>query len=462
MVARHGVQFGISIALARLLSPEEFGMIAILYLFTGIASTFIDSGFSSALIQRQNNTHTDESTVFWFGLGMGAVAAVILSALGPWIGDLFGHPILSSLTQVLALTLVINAAGSLHLTLLTKKLDFRTPLKIGVTSMVVSGALAISLALAGFGVWALALQALSGSVVTTALLWIMSRWRPRWEFSIASARQLFGFGGYLLLSALLDVAYTRVHTLIIGKLYGLRDLGFYSRADNTKQIPVGMLSAILSRVALPIFSEAAGDPRALRRGVQVSLRGIMLVNIPTMVGLLATAENTVSVLFGDNWLPAVPVLRVLCLAGVFWPLHVINLNVLTAQGHSHLFFRLEIVKKIVGTALLLAGIPFGVMGIAWSQAAFGLLGFLINAFYTGRLLNYGALSQLRDILPTVAVSAAMGGAAYSVGLFVELPPPVVLGLQTVTGVAILAALSVGLRLKAYQDSASFLLKRKAP
>jgi O-antigen/teichoic acid export membrane protein len=460
ILLRQGLQFGISIALARMLSPEEFGTVALLYLFTGIASAFVDSGFSAALVQRQNVTHTDESTVFWFNLGVGLVMAAALAAAAPAIAGFFDKPILVPLTWVMALNIFISALGSVHGTLLNKRLDFRTQMKIGALTTVFSGGIAVTLAWHGFSVWALAAQTVTSSIVTTILLWHFCIWRPKWAFSVNSVRQLFGFGGYMLASSILDIGYNRIYTLLIGKFYGASELGFYNRADNTKQLPVGVLTGILSRVSFPIFSAAAQDNAQLRRGVQLALRGMMLLNVPIMLGLAAVAHPVVLVLFGAKWLPAVPIMQVLCIGGIFWPLHVINLNVLMAQGYSHLFFKLEIIKKIGGSLFLIVGTVYGVMGIAWSQAAFGVVAFFINAHYSGKHLGYGATDQMRDFLPTLAVSMVMAAIVYWIGA--ALPDTLVavlLGIQVLTGGLAFLGLGWAIRLTALNDAFQLLSKK---
>lgn len=453
---RQGLQFIISIVLARLLTPEEFGTIALLYLFVGLAGAFVDSGFSAALIQRQDITHTDESSVFWFNLVMGALAALGLWLAAPAIAAFFSLPILVPLMAVLALNLFIGAIGSIHATLLTKQLDFRTQLKVGVYAMFVSGAVAIVLAWKGYGVWTLAAQTLVSTIVTTVLLWAFNSWRPACVFSLASIRQLFGYGSYLLAAGMLDIAYKRVYTLLIGKLYGVRDLGFYNRADSTQQMPAGFLSSILARVSFPVFSTLAHDKNQLRRGVQLAVRGMMLVNVPVMLGLAAVAEPLVLTLYGTPWKPVVPLLQVLCLGGIFWPLHVINLNVLMAQGHSHLFFRVEVAKKMLGVILLIAGTIYGVIGIAWSQVVFGALAFFINAYYTKRYLDYGVFAQTRDFLPIFMVAMPMAGSVYWLSSFLDIAPFLKLISLTALGAAIVLGLGLGLRLRALHDAIDML------
>lgn len=462
---RFGMTFVVSIALARLLTPEEFGTIALVYLFVGLAGAFVDGGLPAALIQRQDVTHTDESTVFWFNFGAGALAAVLLWLAAPAIAAFYDRPVLVPLTGVLAISLFVGGIGSVHKTLLIKRLDFRKLLKIGAIATAVSSAVAVVLAWKGYGVWALAAQILTTGVMSTLLLWLFSPWRPALVFSLASARRLFGFGIYLLFSALLDTAYTRAYTVLIGKFHGVAALGLYSRAANTQQLPASILVGILSQVAFPVFSAAANDKARLRSGVRRALRGIMLINIPIMVGLAVTAEPAIIVLFGRQWVPAAPILQVLALAGIFWPLHVINLNVLIAQGHSDIFFRLEILKKIVGTLLLLGGSLFGVMGIAWSQVVAAMLSFLINAHYTRIYLGYGALEQLRDLASLLAVSAVMALVVIVVEARLVLPPGAELPILVVGGAGVFLMLAFLLRLspfiEGWQAVRGFLMSRNA-
>lgn len=457
---RQGFQFVVAVILARLLSPEEFGTIALLYLFTSIASTFVDSGFSSALIQCKETTRADESTVFWFNLMMGAVMTLLLWFFAPLIAEFYKLPILIDLTRVLALTIVINSLGSVHQTMLTKSLDFKSIMKVGFGASLISGILAIYLAKNGYGIWALALQLLMSSFLNTFLLWAMSGWRPAWNFSIKSVRKLFGFGGYLMASALLDTLYSRAYTILIGKLYGVSQLGFYDRANNTQQVPANILSGIIARVAFPVFSAANHDDEKLRKGMRHAVRGVMLINVPIMLGLMVTAENLIMILFGDKWLAAIPLLEILCIAGIFWPLHVLNLNILKAQGHSSLFFKLEIIKKIVGSVFIVFGIfYFGVIGLAWSQVAFGFVGFCLNAFYTGLFLNYGAIRQMKDFLPIVLVSILMTTVISSISQYLVGPLFVVLIEQVVIGILIVVLSCVLFKLRAFYDCIDLFIKR---
>ena len=412
---RQGLQFFVSVLLARLLSPEDFGVIAMLYVFISLAAVFVDSGFSSALIQRQDITATDESTVFFFNLGMGIIVAIALCFAAPLIAIFFELPILQNLIYVMALNLFIGAFGSIHSALLTKAMNLKTIMKVGGVATLFSGLLAIVLAWRGFGVWSLAWQTLVSSLITVVLLWWWHPWRPQWVFNQHSLHRLFRFGGFMMVSALLDTLYTRLYAVLIGKLFSSKELGFYSRAENTQQLPVNLLANVLSRVAFPAFSATAHEPDKLARGLQKALMMIMMLNIPAMLGLSVVAEPLVVTLFGAKWLPSVPFLQVLCLAGVLWPLHVINLNALMALGRSDLFFRIEIIKKCLAVPVLVLASLHSVMAIAWIQVFLGVVAFFINAYFSGVLLGYGPLHQLRDILPFGLVGIVMATIVWLVG-----------------------------------------------
>ena len=448
----HGLRFAVTVVLARLLAPEDFGAVAVLYLFLGLGSMFVDCGFGAALIQRQEVTRIDESTVFFFNLAVAAAAALLLAALSGQIANFFSLPILQPLACLMALNLFIGAFGSIHGTLLTKALDFRTQMKVNIIASVTSGTAAIILASRGFGVWSLALQMTVATTVSVILLWSWHQWRPNARFSFTSLRSLFSFGSYMLLSGLLDTIGSRIHTVFIGRIYSPRALAFFSRAENTQQLPATLLSAILSRVAFPVYSAAANDSARLARGVRRSLTTIMMINIPAMSGIALVADPLVRTVFGEKWAPSIPLLRILCFSGMLWPLHVINLNVLMAQGRSDLFFRLEVLKTVLGIGALLVASLYSVTAIAVSWVVVGIMSFLINGHYTGVFLGYGAVRQIGDILPYGAVTILMVMGAWPISLCVSLKPPVMLVLQTAVGVLIYFAACKFLRLAAFRDA----------
>lgn len=459
---RQGLKFLVSILLARLLSPEEFGLVAMLYLFTGIADIFIDSGLSAALIQRQDITHADESTVFFFNLGVGLLVALELCLAAPWIAAFFEQPVLRSLTYAMALNLFVSAFGNIQYTVLNKALDFKLLMKIGFVASLLSGILAVVLAWQGFGVWSLAIQILASTLITVVLLWLWHPWRPQWIFDLAALRSLFRFGGFMFFSGLLHTLYIRSYSVFIGKLFSAQELGYYTRADNIQLLPASVLTTVLNRVAFPVFSAAAADKARLARGMRKVLRMIMLFNIPIMLGLVVVAEPLVITLIGEKWLPSVPILQVLCLAGLTLPLQVINLSALMAQGRSNLFFRVEILKKFIGVIAIVWASFYGVLAIAWSQVAVNLLYFLIDAYYTGVFLGYPAWKQARDLLPYLVISGFMALVVWSIHCYSILSPSAQLGLMIGVGATVYVLTCCLFRLEVFVELWDLLISRLRP
>lgn len=404
--SRQGLQFATTLVLARLLTPADFGVIAMVAVFIGIAAVLADGGLSVALIQRQDVDHDDESTVFWCNLAVGIALSALLACAGQLLADFYREPRLQAVAGAMSLVLVASAAGAIHFALLCKRLDFRTQAVAGGVAAVLSAIVAITMALLGYGVWALVAQAIVSASATTAMLWWLHPWRPARLFKWTSVRKLASFGGYHMASTLMEAAYVRLYGLLAGRLFGARALGYYANAENTRQLPASLLASLVARVALPMLAKAQCDPVLVRRSLQLSIRLMMLLYAPAMLAMAALAEPLVEVLYGPQWIPAAHLLQILAIAGLLYPLHMINLQALMAQGHAKRMFRLELVKKALGVALLLAGAQYGLVGIAWSQALHSLLALGINAHYSRRWFGYGVLSQLRDAAPPILAATA--------------------------------------------------------
>ena len=379
-VGQQGIQFFISIILARLLLPEEFGLIGMLTIFMAIAQSFMDSGFGSALIQKKEATHVDECSIFYFNILVGALMAGGLCVTAPWIATFYDQPLLVPLTRLLSLNLVINAFGLVQTQILTRQINFKTQMKVSMLATLLSGIIGVTLALQGFGVLSLVVQSLSSNLFRTIFLWCFNTWRPTWVFSFRALREMFGFGSRLLLSGLLDTIFRNIYLVIIGKIFSPAALGFYSRAKSLQQLPVNNLSSVVCRVTFPVFSTMQHDPVRLKRGVKRALGTMMLVNLPLMIGLAVVARPLVVVLLTEKWLPCVFYLQLLCVAGVFYPLHVINLNVLTSLGRSNLFLRLEILKKILTVVAVVVTYRWGIAAMIYGQIVTSFL-----AYYPGSL-----------------------------------------------------------------------------
>ncbi len=405
-LSRQGLQFLTTLVLARLLTPADFGIVAMLAVFVGVAGVLADGGFSAALIQRQDVDHDDESTVFWCNLAIGLLLALLLAGAGPCLAGFYQEPRLRAITVAMAPMVLASAAGAIHFALLIKRLEFRTLAIAGGIAACLSAIVSIAMATAGAGVWALVAQGVVAAAATTAFLWWLHPWRPAWVFKMESIRKLAGFGGYHLASTLMEAAYSRLYSLLAGRMFGARPLGYYANAENTRQLPASFLAALVARVALPLLSEAQGNPLLARRGLQLSIRVMMLLYAPVMLGIAVLAEPVVEVLYGPQWLPAAPLLRILAVAGLLYPIHMINLHALMAQGHARLMFRLEVIKKASGVALLLIGARYGLAGLAWSQVAHSGIALFVNAYYTRRWLGYGVFAQLRDAGPPILAAVA--------------------------------------------------------
>jgi O-antigen/teichoic acid export membrane protein len=412
ITARYGVQFAVMIVLARLLTPADFGLIAMLLVFTTIAALLVDGGFGTALVQKQQTTSDDETTVFLASLGISAIVAAALWFAAPAIAAFYSQPTLVALTRLLLFVLPLSALAAVPDALLTQRLDFRSRANAEIVASLCSGTVAVFLAWRGFGVWSLAWQAIIAIGMRALLLWVFSGWRPRGRFASTSFRGLFGFGGYMLMANLLNTLSIRLQSLLIGKLFDSRTLGYYTLAQNTQQAPAQFMSSVLNRVGLPVFSTVAGQPAKLVGALRLSLRVSIFVFVPCMVGIAVVAKSLITVLYGVRWAPAAPLLSVLSVAAMFWPLHVLNLAAIGAQGRSDLIFKLEVIKRVVSIGLIVACSFHGAMAIAWAVLASSVFGVVVNTWYSHKLLGYGVLAQLQDQSATLLLSALAAGVAW--------------------------------------------------
>ena len=411
IATRYGAQFVVLVILARLLSPADFGLVAMVLVFTSIGALLVDSGFSVALIQRQRTSDDDETTVFTFAVATSLLIAALLWLLAPLIASFYAQPKLVDLTRALALILPFNALAAVPDALLTMRLNFKVRARAEMLTSAGSCAVALWLAWNGFGVWSLVGQAMGAAVIRTLLLWLYAGWRPRGRFSIASFRGLFSFGGFMLMSNLLDTLSTRLQSLLIGKLFDSRVLGYYIVAQNTQEAPASFFAAVLNRVGLPVFSSVADKPAKLVEGLRMSLRIAMFLFLPGMIGIAVVSEPLVILCYGQNWTPAAPILSILALSAAFWPLHVLNLATITALGRSDLFFRLTVIKKVILIGLVILVSPGGAVAVAWAVFVASLVAVVVNTRYTGKLLGYGLWAQLIEQRGTLALSllAALAG-----------------------------------------------------
>ena len=451
-VVQKGMQFMIGIVLARLLFPEQFGLIGMLMIFMALSQAFLDSGFGAALIQKQEITQTDICSVFYFNIVVGLAAAGLLYLAAPLVAAFYGQPILTPLTRALSLTIVINSFGLVQSTLLVKHINFKTQTKVSLIAGALSGIIGITLAARGYGVWSLAVQQISSALFRTVCLWLYSAWRPILVFSLTSLRNMFGFGSRLLVSSLLRQIFENIYLVVIGRLFSATALGYFTRAKTFNDLPSQTLSGMVGRVTFPVFSTMQDDHDRLKRGLKKAMTTLVLVNFPMMIGLAVVARPLVLALLTEKWAPCVPYLQLLCVVGLLYPVHAMNLNVLQALGRSDLFLRLTIIKHVMIVINIAITWRWGISAMIIGMGVHSIIAYYLNSYYNGRLINYPMREQVLDLLPYLAVSLLMGAVVFASGQLQFPGPWTMLVAQITTGMIVYIGLCRAIRLKAFMDA----------
>ena len=407
-----GVQFLIGIVLARLLSPSDFGMIGMMSIFMSVSQTFIDCGFSSALIRQKEVSAKDYGTTFLINFFISLLTFLILFFTAPFIAKFYNTPELELVLQVFSTTLIINALFAVHNVKLMRNVDFKTQSKASICAATISGAVGITLAYNGFGVWSLVIQAICNSVMNLILLTFLLKWFPTPKFSSKSFHNLFGFGSKILIASLISSIYSNIYNIVIGKKFSAATLGYYTRADQMGQLPSQNIAGILSRVTYPILSQLQEDSVRLRSVYIKYLQLSCFVIFPLMMGLAALAKPLIILLLGEKWVPSVILLQILCFGLMLDPICNINLNLLYVKGRSDLVLKLEIIKKTIAITILIASLPFGLTGLCAGRALYGIIATLLNMTYTKRFIDLSIWGQAKLILPSLALSLVMAAGSY--------------------------------------------------
>ncbi len=402
-----GVQFVIMIVMARLLTPDDYGLIGMLAIFLAVAQSLIDSGFSQALIRKQDRTEVDNSTVFYFNIVVSAVLYLLLFVSAPFVADFYDTPALTPIMRVVCLSVILNSLAVVQRAILTINIDFKTQAKAALTASIISGIVGVAMAYSGFGVWSLVAQQLINLGINTGLLWILSRWRPSMTFSWTSFRELFSFGSKLLASGLLDTVYRNIYPIIIGKLFSANSLGHYTRAHHFAEFPSSNVTGIIQRVTYPVLCKIQNDDNRLSDVYRRFLKLSAYVIFPMMMGLSALSYPFIEVVIGDKWMFCAQLLQIICFSMMWYPIHAINLNLLQVKGRSDLFLRLEIIKKILGVAMICITAPIGLIAMCYGSIVNSLIALAINTYYTGKLIHVGFLKQMRDLAPTLILCLTM-------------------------------------------------------
>lgn len=435
------VTFIVSIVLARILTPSDYGTIALVTVFTTILQVFIDSGLSTALIQKKDADDLDFSSVFYFNFVICIILYLIMFVSAPFIADFYKDSSLVSIVRVISLTLVISGVKGVQQSYVSRHMLFKRFFFSTLGGTIFSAVLGIIMAYAGFGVWAIVFQQLSNNAIDTLILWITVKWRPIKKFSWSRLKNLLSFGWKMLASSLLDTVYNNLRNMIIGKLYTSADLAFYNQGDKFPKLIVTNINTSIDSVLLPTMSNEQDNHVRVKDMTRRAIKISTYIMAPLMIGLAFCARPIVQLVLTDKWLPCVPYLQIFCVSYLFWPIHTANLNAVKAMGRSDLFLKLEIIKKFIGMILLVITMNISVMAMAYSLLISGLISQVINSWPNRYLLKYSYLDQIKDILPNILMSLIMGVFVYFIS-YLHLSVLVSLIIQILLGGIIYLILSI--------------------
>lgn len=442
------VTFVVSIFLARLIEPEAYGIIALITVFTSILNVFIDSGLGSALIQKKNADDLDFSSVFYANIVFCTILYFGLYACAPYIAAFYDNFSMTSMIRVLGLTLVISGVKNVQTAYVSRTMQFKRFFFATLGGTIGAAFVGIGMAMFGFGVWALIAQSLFNNLVDTIILWIMVGWRPQKRFSLQRLKRLFSFGWKLLAAGLLDTIYNNIRSLIIGRMYTAEDLAYYNRGKSWPSLVVDNVNSSLSSILFPAMSLVQENVVTMKKMTRRAITVCVYVMAPLMMGLCFVIEPLTRVVLTEKWIPSVPFVQIFCITFMFYPIHTANLNVIKALGRSDLFLKLEIAKKIVGVMAILISAPISVMAMGYSLLITEVLGQIINTWPNRKLLNYGYLEQLKDILPGILLAVAMGCCIYPIQ-WLGLPDIVTLCIQVPLGAVIYIGGSIIFKLDSF-------------
>lgn len=443
-----GVKLIVELVLARILLPEDYGLIALVTVLIQILNVFVDSGLGNALIQKKDADDLDFSTVFYFNLVWCAILYGLLFLTAPIFASFYGQVELVPVLRVLGLQVIISGIKNVQQAYVSRTMQFKRFFYATLAGTLGAAVIGIIMAYSGFGVWALVCQQLFNVMVDTTVLWITVKWRPKKLFSFDRLKVLFNYGWKLLVSSLLDTIYTEIRQLIIGKLYTSSDLAFYNRGKQFPNLIVTNVNTSIDSVLLPTMSKEQDNKERVKKMTRRSIQVSTYIMAPLMIGLACCASNIVTIVLTEKWLPCVFFLQIFCITYMFYPIHTANLNAIKAMGRSDLFLKLEIWKKVIGMILLLSTMFISVEAMAYSLLISTLTSMIINSWPNKKLLNYSFLEQMKDILPSILLALGMGMLVYLVG-FLSLPTLFLLLIQVICGGVFYIAGSACLKLEPY-------------
>lgn len=445
-----GIQFIVQLVLARLLLPEDYGVIALITIFLAVANTIVQSGFGTALIQKKTVDNLDFSSVFYLNLLVSLIMYIIIYFFAPTIALFYDELLLIKVLRVLAFTLFFGAINSVQIAIVSRSMQFKRFFFSSLGGILASGLIGIILAYLGFGAWALVWQQLINNIVITVILWFTVKWRPDFVFSVKRIKLLFQFGWKLLCSALIDTIYTNIYSLVIGKIYNPTLLGYYTRGEQFPKLIVTNINSSVSSVLLPAMSAHQNDIQRVKSMTRKSIKIGSSIVFPLMIGLAVCAEPLIVLILTEKWLPAVPFLQIMCITYAFWPIHTANLQAINAIGRSDIFLKLEIVKKVIAILILLLSIPMGIYVMVLLQPVNSLIATFINSYPNKRILKYSFTDQMKDILPSLLLSIVMGAVIYPL-IYLELNIVLLLILQCTVGMFVYLSGAILLKMELVQE-----------
>lgn len=406
------IGFVVSLILARILMPEEFGLIGMIAVFIAIGKTLLNSGLTQSLIRSSDLDQDDFSTVFYFNLGASLLMYGLIYVSAPFIAEFYDQQILINLIRVYCITFIISAFSAVQGARLTKIMDFKTLAIISIPSTLIGGMVGIGMAYYGYGVWSLVWSGLASALINSVQLWFYSKWSPSFTFNLVKFKHHFNFGYKLTLSELLNSVFQNIYIIVIGKFFSAGQVGLYTRAQTTKQLPVTNISSALNKVTYPLFASIKDDDIRLKRVYKQLMQMVIFVIAPTLIYMAVLAEPLFRFLFTEKWLPAVPYFQILCATGILYPIHAYNLNILNVKGRSDLFLKLEVVKKIIIVITIAFTLNFGIIALLYGEVFTSLMAFIVNTHYTGKFLKYSAWEQAYDVLPAILLASLTGAIVF--------------------------------------------------
>ena len=454
-VVQMGVTFVVSIMLARLLSPDDYGLLGLIAVFTAICQALINGGFTTALIRKKDATDDDYNTSFIVNLGLSLLLYTIIFLCSPLIANFFERHELVALTRVSSISMVIGALALVQQTRLTKRIDFKTQTKVTLIASVCSGIIGIAMAFIGFGVWSLVTQQIASQSLRTVLLWFFNKWVPKLRFSSTSFHELFGFGWKMMLSGLLDTIWKELYQVVVGKFYSPATLGQYTRSKQFSQLLSSNLTRVIQRVTYPVLSNIQDDKERMVSAYRRIIKVTMFITAISMFFLGAISEPLLYCLIGPKWHEAATYLPLICLTGSTYPLHAINLNMLQVQGRSDLFLKLEIIKKIIAIGPLMVGAFVGIMPMLWANIITCIISYFLNSYYPGKILGYSSWMQLKDIAPSYSLAILISVSVYFLK-YLPITDWIILPLQIILGICLFFIFCENVELLEYRELKNML------